>query len=229
MLSGLVKSGLFIAIAPLLAAYYGDPRVGTITYIIALRPAIEGFENIGQVDFRRDLQFDKEFRYWVYRRLLTFLLTIGIALWLRNYLALAIAAPISGAVTVFLSYVMSTYRPRFATRHIGEIWNFSKWWIVMDVMRFFGRRGEAFILGGLTTPQVIGAYTVGADLSADLTQDVVGPIGRALVPSYAKILEKPSSTAASFSTQLCSLSYLQPRGWCGHEPRCKGSCPCASR
>jgi O-antigen/teichoic acid export membrane protein len=103
VLSGSLKSALFIGIAPLLVAYYGDPRVGTIAYIIALRPFIEGFENIGQVDFRRDLRFDKEFRYWVYRRLLTFFLTIGIAFWLRNYLALAIAAPVSGAVTVVLS------------------------------------------------------------------------------------------------------------------------------
>src|SRR5262245_39972073 len=59
VLSGLVKSGLYFAVAPLLVKYYGDPRVGTVVCIIALRPAIESFENIGQVDFRRDLQFDK--------------------------------------------------------------------------------------------------------------------------------------------------------------------------
>ena len=198
VISGWVKSGLLIGIAPLLAAYYGDPRIATITYIIALRPAIESFENIGQVNFRRDLQFDKDFRYWVYRRLLTFLMTIGIVWWLRNYLALAIASPISGAVTVLLSYVMSAYRPRFSTHYVGEIWRFSKWWMILAFMQFFGGRGEAFILGGLTTPQVIGAYTVGGDLSAHLTQDVVLPVGRALVPSYAKISENPAQLLRAF-------------------------------
>src|SRR5262249_43311926 len=58
---GLVKTALLISIAPLLAGFYGDPRVALLVYIIALRPGIEGFENIGQVDFRRDLQFGKEF------------------------------------------------------------------------------------------------------------------------------------------------------------------------
>ena len=114
-----------------------------VVYIIALRPGIEGFENIGQVDFRRELQFDKEFRYWVYRRLLSFLLSIGIALWMRNYLALAIAAPITGIVTVVLSYVMSSYRPQFALSHVGEIWAFSKWWILFGVVRFFGSRARS--------------------------------------------------------------------------------------
>ena len=126
VLSGLVKSVLYIGISPLIVMYYGDQRVGTIACILALRPAIEGFENIGQVDFRRSLRFDKEFLYWVYRRLLTFSLTIGIALYLRNYLALAIAAPISAAVTVLLSYLMSGYRPRFATRQLIDILGFFK-------------------------------------------------------------------------------------------------------
>ena len=183
--------------------YYGDPRVGTIAYIIALRPAIEGFENIGQVDFRRDLRFDLEFRYWVYRRLVTFVLTIGVALWLRNYLALAIAAPISGAVTVFLSYLMCPYRPRFSFRQFAEIWRFSKWWMVLEFTAFFGNRGEAFILGGLTSPQVIGAYSVSGDLTAHLTHDVVGPIGRSLMPNYAKVSSNPDQLAACVSTQLC--------------------------
>ena len=62
VLFGWIKSGLYFGIAPLLVKYYGDPRIGTIVCIVALRPAIEGFENIGQVDFRRDLRFDKEFR-----------------------------------------------------------------------------------------------------------------------------------------------------------------------
>ena len=101
---------------------------------------------------------------------------------------------------------MSAYRPRFATRHIGEIWTFSKWWMLMDAMRFFGNRGEAFILGGLTTPQVIGAYTVGADLSGHLTQDVVGPIGRALIPSYAKILENPAQLLRAFQLSFALLA-----------------------
>ena len=98
------------------------------------------------------------------------------------------------------------YRPRFATSKIGEIWVFSKWWMLLDAMRFFGGRGEAFILGGLTTPQVIGAYSVGADLSLRLTEDVVGPIGRALVPSYAKSLEKPVQLLRAFQLSFALLA-----------------------
>ena len=61
VISGWIKSGLYLCVAPLLVDYYGDPRVGTIACILAIRPAIEGFENIGQVDFRRDLNSRRNF------------------------------------------------------------------------------------------------------------------------------------------------------------------------
>ena len=134
------------------------------------------------MNFRRDLQFDKEFRYWVYRRLLSFVLAIGLVLWLRNYVALALASPVNGAVTVVLSYAMSSYRPWFATGRLPEIWSFSKWWMLVTGLLFFGRRGEELILGRITTPEVVGAYYVGADLSAQLTQEVVGAVDERGVP-----------------------------------------------
>ena len=207
MLTGVVKSVLFIGVAPLLAAYYGDPRVETITYIIALRPAIEGFENIGQVDFRRDLRFDKEFRYWVYRRLLTFLLTIGIVLWLRNYLALALAAPISGYcyglselcdVRVPAPFRDAPYRRDLEHSPNGGCF--------CTAMRYFGGRGEAFILGGLTTPQVIGAYTVGAELIWTSDSGCRGSHRARAHSELRKNTGESHPTLAGFSTQLCPSS-----------------------
>jgi lipopolysaccharide exporter len=202
VIAGLLKAALIIASAQPFAAYYGDPRVETVLYIIALRPALDGFENIGQVNFRRDLQFDKEFRYWVYRRLLSFFLTIGLVLWLRNYIALALMAPITGAATVLLSYIMSPYRPRFATSHIGEIWAFSKWMMLVSGLGFFGRRGEELILGRVTTPEVVGAYYVGGDFAGQLTKGVVSAIDRAMLPNYARVSGDPKHLQRGFQLSL---------------------------
>src|SRR6478672_21182 len=46
IITGLITSGLYFGVAPLLVKYYGDARVGIVACILALRPAIEGFENI---------------------------------------------------------------------------------------------------------------------------------------------------------------------------------------
>jgi O-antigen/teichoic acid export membrane protein len=101
---------------------------------------------------------------------------------------------------------MSAYRPRFSSAEINEIWAFSRWWMLMDAMRFFGHRGEALILAGVTTPQVIGVYSVGAELSVDLTQDVVGPACRALFPSYVKIVDKRGQFLRAFELSFAFLA-----------------------
>ena len=103
VLSGFLKAGILIGLALALASYYGDLRVETVVVIIAVGAVIAGFENIGQVEFRRELRFATEFRYWVYRRILTFIVSLVIVLWLRSYLALAIAQPVDSIITVLLS------------------------------------------------------------------------------------------------------------------------------
>ena len=50
-----------------------------VIQIVALRALILGFENIGVVDFRRNLQFGLDFRYGVFRRLSLFVIALGIA------------------------------------------------------------------------------------------------------------------------------------------------------
>ena len=58
----------------------------------------------------------------------------------------------------------------------------------------------------VTTPQVIGAYTVSADLTAHLTDDVVGPIGRSLMPNYAKISNDPIHLLRAFQLSFAVLA-----------------------
>jgi O-antigen/teichoic acid export membrane protein len=72
-----VGQGLALALALLLAAplavgWFGDERVAAVIAILAAGAAVGGFENIGVIDFRRELQFDREFRYGVYRKIVSF-------------------------------------------------------------------------------------------------------------------------------------------------------------
>ena len=72
MVFGLFAALVVVGAAPLLALYYHDPRVKAVMYILALRPLILGFENVGVVEFRKSFDFAKEFRYSIFRRLSLF-------------------------------------------------------------------------------------------------------------------------------------------------------------
>ena len=49
--------------------FYDDPRLLPVILSLGASRAIAGFENIGIVRFRKDLQFDREFRFALVKRL----------------------------------------------------------------------------------------------------------------------------------------------------------------
>lgn len=192
VLCGLAATLALLALAPAAAAYYGDPRVCDVVRVVALRAVVTGFENIGVLEFRRNLDFAREFRFWVWRRVLMLGFGLGLALYLRNYMALALAAPLSGAITVAVSFVMSPYRPRFCLRHWRALWTFSQWVILYNTARFVNSRVDQFVIGSIGTPAQTGGYYVAYDTASLPTREVIWPMGRAFTPTLARIVHDPA-------------------------------------
>jgi O-antigen/teichoic acid export membrane protein len=189
VLFGVFAAGIVVAAAPLLAAYYRDPRVTHVLYILAARPLILGFENVGVVEFRKSFDFAKEFRYSIFRRLSLFAFSLALALTLRSYFALAIAAPISAAVAVAFSFGMSRYRPKPCFSHIGAVWSASKWLILQNVSGAALDRADEFVIGGVATSIDVGYYFVADQVAPMPTRELAWPMERALMPAYARIAD----------------------------------------
>jgi len=77
-------------LAPLTMAYFHEPRAVAVMRVLALRAVLGGVENIGTVDFRRDLQFRRFYSLAMRAKLISLATTLILAAWLRNYWALAI-------------------------------------------------------------------------------------------------------------------------------------------
>ncbi|MGE5548717.1 MAG: oligosaccharide flippase family protein [Solirubrobacterales bacterium] len=189
VLAGLLTTVGLLAVAPVAAAYYHDPRITVVIAIVASRAAIMGFENIGVVEFRQNLEFSKEYRYWVWRRVIMLGVGLGLAFIFRNYLALAIAAPLAGVVTVIVSFVMSSYRPRWCLTHWREMWSFSQWLIIYSSARFVSSRADQFVLGGLAGASATGAYYVASSIATVPGREIIWPMGRAFTPTLARIVD----------------------------------------
>ena len=69
-------------------SFFKEPRLATVMLPLALLPLIGGFENVGIVEFRKQLSFDREFRFLLTSRILGTLAMIALALALRTYWAL---------------------------------------------------------------------------------------------------------------------------------------------
>jgi len=188
---GCVLTAILLAVAPFADMYFDDARIVPVIQVLSLRVLLGSFMNIGVVDFRRNLDFAREFRFGLARRIATFTTTLTLALIWRDYWALVIGTVTGHLMEVGMSYIAHRYRPRFSLAKVREIWGYSIWLLVQSVGRFFENRTDEVVVGGIAPPTQMGHYTVAAELGALPMTELVEPAGRALFPNYATIAANP--------------------------------------
>jgi lipopolysaccharide exporter len=207
-----VALGAVISLVTLVAAqpvadFYNTPDVFWVVCALASLPIIGGCENIGVVAFRKDLDFDKEFRFQISRRIIGFAVTVPLAFWLRSYWALvagSIAARLAGTIT---SYLVHSFRPRFSTSQARGLLSFSKWLLLNNVLGLLKERLSDFTIGRLAGPAALGVYNVTYEFSNLPTTQIGAPINRALLPGFAK-LDESSALQSAYRNAMGMLAIV---------------------
>lgn len=169
------------------AAFYHEPRLAAVMYALSLSYFLNAFTNVGLVSFRKDLNFDKEFQYIFRRRVVTFFVTIGAAFLLRSYWALLIGMTVGRMVSLVMSYQMDNYRPRFSLAASRELFGFSKWLLINNILFFLMHRGCTFVIGRLFGSGPLGIYTISYEISSLPSTELVAPINRVMFPGFSKM------------------------------------------
>lgn len=178
---------LLAAIAKPFADFYGDPRLFPVVLCLSVIFLGSALSNIGVVMFRKDMEFDKEFRFLLYRKIAGFMVTVPLAFYFRSYWALVIGIMTSQVVRVISSYIMHPYRPRLRFSRWRELYSFSKWLYINNLILFINTRAAEFILGKTSGSAAVGTYAISNEISSLPTTDLVAPINRAIFPGYALI------------------------------------------
>lgn len=169
------------------AAFYGEPRLVHVMYAIGAAWLISGFENIGTVNFRRRMDFKREFKFLAYKRMGSFFVAIAAAVVLRSYWALVIGTITGRTVGVLLSYLMEPFRPRLSVAASRQMFGFSGWLLISNVAGVVLGKIPQFFVGRMFGAQVLGAYTVGAEIAQLAHTELVAPINRAMIPGYSRL------------------------------------------
>ena len=176
--------------------------------MLALRTLIGGFENIGMVDFRRDLRFDRVFVFMILQRLFAALLTIIFALLFRDWRALVVGILGGRVLGVAFSYLVHPYRPRLCTRAIRELLAFTSWMLSVNICQYVNDRADELAVGSLGNPVQMGLYNVGADVATAPTAETVLPATDALFPVFARIKDDPSAMRTGYLDVLSVVCIL---------------------
>lgn len=208
LMQGVFTAITLAALALPASIYFKEPRVIEVMYALSISSLIGGFENIGPVLLRRDLKFALDFRFNVYKKILVFLTTVSSAIVFRNYWALILGQLAGTVAGVSLSYVVHPFRPRWCLTHAKEYLHFGLAIIPLRIANTLRGMVSSFLVAGIGDTAALGSFRIAGDLSSLFTKEVVVPMGRGLLPNYARIADRPDELKAMYCKILGLVALL---------------------
>lgn len=203
----LIGAAVFLS-APAARLYFDEPAAVPLVQVLALRCLLLGLENIYTIDFRRNLDFATEFRYGVYRKIVSFVATLVLALIFRNALALVGGILAGHLISLVLSYTMHPKRARLGLSKFRDLWGYSSWSLVNTMAHYLQVRFDQVLVAGAADAAAMGRYSVGAELATLPSTEIIEPMGRALFPVYAKLNHDRAQLCRTFLAVLGMLAMI---------------------
>jgi len=199
---------LLFALAWPVSVFYREPRLTAVISTLAVGTIIQGLENVGTVNFRKNLDFPREFRFLTVKRLLPFLVTVPLAFWLRNYWALIAGVLVGRVGGVVASYALHPFRPRPSLHRIMDLMHFSKWMLLHNLIAFLKDRSSSFVIGRLSGIGSVGLFSISAEIASLPSTELIAPINRALLPIYAKLAKDPPALAREYLSAMSIIALI---------------------
>ncbi len=208
VLAGWAVGLVLLALAWPAAHFYREPELLGVVCAFALSAALQGFENIGVVQFRKEQRFDKEFHYLLTKKIMGFAIIVPLAFWLRNYWALVVGTLTGRIGIVIYSYFAHPYRPRFSLGVVSEMMHFSKWLMMQNALTFLKERSASFFIGRFAGSAALGSFSVSAEIASMPGTELVAPINRAILPAYVKLAHDPRALGREYLTVMSGIALL---------------------
>ena len=205
---GLAIAVALLLLAPAIAEFYGDPRLKQVLWALSLSAAFSGLESNGPVLLRKELHWRKDFLFQSTRKVAAVIFTIPLAFLWRNYWALVVGIVAGRFASLVVSYLITPHRPRFCLAARRDLWSFSKWVFVNNMLQFLQDRLPNLVMGRLASTSSVGYFGIAKDIATIPTLELTSPINRAAFPGYAKIAHDRARLAAGFLKLLGVISML---------------------
>lgn len=173
-------------VAPFVAGKFDEPRIEAVMRALCIGFVFAGLENIATVTFQKEMRFDLDFRFRLIPRLVGFLVTVTSAFALQSYWAMVIGAVSGRAASALLSYRMHAMRPKLSLARFRDIFAVSQWMLVRGVGAYIVNEMDRFALADRASTAEVGSYSLGKEIAAMPSTELLAPFNRVLFPAFVK-------------------------------------------
>jgi len=190
------------------AVFFKDPRLEPILYLFALGLVFEGCENLGVIEFRRTLRFDKDFILLAAPRLIAVVVSIFLAIVLKSYWAMVVSILVAKISRTALSFILHPFRPRITLVARKRLLRFSIWMWATSIAFFIRDRADAFVVGRLMNTANLGLFSAASEIAILPITEIVEPVGRVLFSGISAAYHGGMEVGKAVARSLGAVTFI---------------------
>jgi O-antigen/teichoic acid export membrane protein len=198
LIRGVATAVLLLVLAQPIAHFFNEPRLSNVMLALAVGSVISGCHNIGTIDFRRNIDFQKEFRLFVIPRAASVLTTVTCAFLFRSYWALVVGILTGRGMLAGYSYILHPFRPRVTLSAWRELASFSFWTWLLSIVSVVRDRMDSFFVARALDARAVGMFAVATEIASLPTTEFVTPLGTATFAGFAAAKHAGGSTGETY-------------------------------
>ncbi|MEN6309580.1 MAG: oligosaccharide flippase family protein [Anaerohalosphaeraceae bacterium] len=192
---GLVLTAAGILCAGWIAGWMQKPQLTPLLQAAFLAVAFNALVSPAAFLLEKHLRFGKYVLLNQGTMLLGTILTIGLAVWIRNAWPMIIGIAAEGVIRLGLSFVMCPFKPFFPIDReaLRELFHFARGLAGMPLLVLGALYADVLIAGRMLTAEQVGYYGMAA-LLARIPRDLAMQIaGKLLLPAFAAQQDNPDA------------------------------------
>lgn len=189
IMMGAALTLLMMALAPVVAWFYEEPALLTLTAVIALKYAVDSLYVVQIALLNREMRFQSLAGIQIGSSVVSGLAGLGFALYGMGPWSL-VAQTLGGSVALFVaSCCLGNWRPQclFELRACKELLGFSSYVLAFDMFNYWARTLDQLLIGRFTGPAALGIYSRAYSLMLMPLTQVSRVVGRVMFPALSTI------------------------------------------
>ena len=205
ILRALLIGGALVAFTPVAVWWFVEPRLTPVLLVLAALAVLGGLENIGIVEFRRAMRYDKQFMLLSGPRLVQVATTVPLAFALQSYWALLAGMAAGRVARVAATYIAHAYRPSLSLSGWRQLAGFSFWTWAANVANMVWERCDSVLLGPVLGTAGLGVYLLAFQLAILPVSELIAPAADVLFTAFSAAQKRPAAIGATASAVAVAL------------------------
>lgn len=204
LMSGALFAAVLVALAPVAAGFFGEPRLTGILYVLAAVLLISGGNWFYDTVLQRELEFRKRFVSQAARTITFAAAALALGASGAGVWSLVIAHVLGHVVSALTLFALAPYRvrPAFERKTARSVLADGRGFLAQDLATFLQENADYVAIGRVLGPEQLGFYTLAYRQGELPHYAIADPVSRVTFPAFAQMRHRGEEIGAAFLTSL---------------------------